>query len=110
MGMPNVTSWADAAPVEVMPGLTRRMLNETADMMVVEFRSGAKVRTPLHTHPSQQIGCVVSGEIEITIEDVTTTLGPGDTYAVAGGVEHGAYFVVESVVIDCFSPPREDYR
>ncbi|MBN1428293.1 MAG: cupin domain-containing protein [Anaerolineae bacterium] len=108
--MGHITRWADAKPVEAVPGLTRRTLNETADMMVVEFRSEAKVTTPLHTHPSQQIGYVVSGEIEITIEGVTRTCKAGDTYAVAGGVEHGAYFVLESVVVDCFSPPREDYR
>jgi len=108
--MSNVISWADARAVEAVPGLTRRTLGETDDMMLVEFRSEAKVNTPLHTHPSQQIGYVASGEIEITIEGVTTTCKAGDTYSVAGGVEHGAYFVVESVVVDCFSPPREDYR
>jgi quercetin dioxygenase-like cupin family protein len=105
-----IVHWADAKPVEALPGLLRRTLGETADAMVVEFRSEAGVKIPVHSHPHQQVGYVVSGRIEIAVEGVTTVCGPGDSYAIPGGVEHGALFPVESIVIDCFSPPREDYR
>lgn len=105
----SIIRWADAQPVEQLPGLTRRTLGATDDAMVVEFRARAGVQIPGHSHPHQQVGYVVSGQIEITIDGVTTACQPGDSYAIPGGVTHGAHFPVESVVIDCFSPIREDY-
>lgn len=108
--MQNIVRWADAKPVEMLPGLTRRVLGETEDAMVVEFRAKAAVKVPAHSHPNDQVGYVVSGEVEITIDGVATVCKPGDSYAIPGGVEHSAVFPVESIVIDCFSPPREDYR
>jgi quercetin dioxygenase-like cupin family protein len=108
--MSNVVHWGDVKPVEALPGLIRRTMGETADAMVVEFRSEAGVKIPPHLHPNQQVGYVVSGQIDIIIEGVATTCRPGDSYAIPGGVEHGAHFLVESVIVECFSPPRADYR
>ncbi len=108
--MPNIARWEAAKPVEMLPGLVRRTLGETTDEMVVEFRALAGVTIPEHSHPHQQVGYVVSGQIDITIDGVTTSCKPGDSYAIPGDVKHGAHFAVETVVIDCFSPPREDYR
>ncbi len=105
-----IVRWADAEPVEALPGLVRRTLGQTADMMIVEWRAEAGVELPTHSHPHQQTGYVVSGEIAITIDGVTTLCKPGDSWAIPGGVAHSAAFPVESVVIDVFSPPREDYQ
>jgi quercetin dioxygenase-like cupin family protein len=108
--MGSVTQWDDAKPSEVLPGLIRRTLGETSDAMLVEFRSEAGVKIPPHSHPNQQVGYVVRGKLEIIIEGVATLCQPGDSYSIPGGVEHGAHFLVESIVVECFSPPREDYR
>jgi quercetin dioxygenase-like cupin family protein len=78
--------------------------------MIAEFRARAGVEVPLHAHPHEQVGYVVSGQVELTIGGDTARCGPGDSYTMPGGVQHGARFLTESVVIDCFSPPREDYR
>ncbi len=106
----NIVRWEEAQPVEMLPGLTRRTLGVTENAMIAEFRAKAGVEVPLHSHPHQQIGYVVSGETVITINGQATSCKPGDSYAIPGGAEHGALFPVESVVIDCFSPPRDDYR
>jgi quercetin dioxygenase-like cupin family protein len=106
----SVKHWADANPVEVLPGLIRRTMGETADAMVVEFRAEAGVKIPTHSHPNQQIGYVVRGGIEITIQGVTTACQPGDSWSIPGSTEHSAHFVVETIIVECFSPPREDYR
>lgn len=105
-----ITRWADATPVEMLPGLIRRTLAETADVMVVEARAQAGVIVPLHSHPNQQITYVVSGQIDLTLSGETTTYRPGDACAIPGGVEHSAHFSVETIVVDSFSPPRPEYR
>ncbi len=102
--------WADIEPVEMLPGLDRRTLGCGERLMIAEFRAGAGVEVPMHRHPHEQVGYVVSGEVELTIGDETECCRPGDSYTIPGGVAHGARFVSECVIIDGFSPPREDYR
>ncbi len=106
----SVVRWPDVTPVEMITNLFRRTLGETASIQVVEIRAKQGVRVPLHKHPHEQVGYVVSGELEITIAGVAHRCKSGDSYVILGNVEHEALFVVESTVIDCFSPPREDYR
>jgi len=103
------TRLADIEPVEMVPGLNRRTLACSERLMIAEFRAEAGAEVPMHTHPHEQAGYVVSGEIELTIGDDTAHCGPGDSYTMPGGVRHGARFLSECVIIDCFSPPREDY-
>jgi quercetin dioxygenase-like cupin family protein len=102
--------WSDIEPVEMLPGLQRRTLGCHQRMLLAEFRAQEGVEVPLHSHPQEQVGYVVSGQVELTIGGNTAICGPGDGYSMPGGVEHGARFLTESVVIDCFSPPRDDYR
>nr|MBN1229842.1 cupin domain-containing protein [Anaerolineae bacterium] len=101
--------WQDSSAVEALPGLVRRTLGITDAMMVVEWRSQPNVEIPAHSHPHEQVGYCVSGEIVLTVDGQAQHLKPGDSWAIPGGVTHSAVFPVESIVIDCFSPPREDY-
>lgn len=101
---------ADATPVEMLPGLVRRTLADGETMMLCEFTFQAHVDVPIHTHPHDQVGYVVSGRIRLTVEGESFDLGPGDSYHASPGVPHGALTLEPSVVVDVFSPPREDYR
>jgi quercetin dioxygenase-like cupin family protein len=103
-------AWGEASPVEMVPGFFRRTLGQTGDVMLVEFRAEANVELPDHSHPHQQIGYLVSGKMEITIDGVAYQPAPGDCWSIPGGVPHQATFQAETVVIECFSPPREDYQ
>ena len=62
-----------------------------------------------HSHPNQQTGYLVSGEVALTIGDETHQIKPGDSWCIAGGVEHKAMALEDSVAIEVFSPVREDY-
>lgn len=102
--------YADAAPVEVMPGLLRRTLVTGKSMMICEFTLDAGVEIPRHAHPHEQVGYVASGKVRITVGDESFVLGPGDSYYAPSGVQHGAQVIQKAVVVDTFNPPREDYR
>jgi unsaturated pyranuronate lyase len=101
---------ADAAPVQMFPGLVRRTLADGESMMMCEFTFETGVTVPNHTHPHEQVGYVVSGRVRMTIEDESFELGPGDSYHAPSNVPHSALTLQPSVVVDTFSPPREDYR
>jgi quercetin dioxygenase-like cupin family protein len=99
-----------ATPVAAAPGITRRALLTGSAMMVCEFRLDAGAKIPEHSHPHEQIGYVVSGRLRITVANQSHELGPGDTYWAPANVPHSARIMEAAVVVDTFSPPREDYR
>jgi quercetin dioxygenase-like cupin family protein len=76
--------------------------------MEFRFRKGAAV--PPHHHPHEQIGMVITGRCKFRIGSDLRTLGPGDGYSILPDVEHSVEFLEDSVLVDVFSPPREDYR
>jgi len=96
--------------IEMLPGVHRRTMATTDEAMLCQFSIESGSIVPIHSHKNDQVGYVVSGKIEMTIGKDVRKLSPGDTYAIPGGIEHSAKAIVDSVVIDVFSPPREDYR
>lgn len=104
-----VSRWADATPVEMLPGLIRRTLGTTDGLMLTEFRSEAGVELPLHQHPHIQVGYLISGELALTIDGERMVFGPGDSWAIPGDVPHSATFLAESVIVETFAPMRDDY-
>ena len=72
--------------------------------LVVFFTFLKDMVLPPHSHKAQW-GTVVAGEIEFTIGGVTKTYGPGDTYWIPAGVEHGAAIKAGTVAVDVFEEP-----
>ena len=106
-GYHTATDWQE---VEAVPGVHRRVLSCGDHVMVVQFRIAQGADVPVHTHPHEQVGHVVSGRMRFRIGDQERELGPGDGYSVPGNVPHGATGVTDAVAIDSFHPVREDYR
>jgi quercetin dioxygenase-like cupin family protein len=96
--------------VEAVPGVHRRVLSCGDQVMVVQFKIAAGSEVPVHTHPHEQVGHVVSGQMRFKIGEEERELGPGEGYSVPGNVPHGAAAVTDTVAIDSFYPVREDYR
>lgn len=95
---------------ELAPGVkTRLAFGEKLNISVVSLEAHSVVAR--HHHPHEQMGFVVSGEVEMGIGGEARLLRRGDAYLVPSDVEHSARtFAVPAVVVDVFSPPREDYR
>jgi unsaturated pyranuronate lyase len=91
------------------PGLTRRVLARNALMMLVENRMDTGWAGVRHSHPHEQLCYVLSGRYRFSVGDETFDVGPGDSFVIRGGVEHQAWALEPSVLIDVFTPPREDY-
>ena len=63
-----------------------------------------------HSHHHEQMGMVLEGTFELTIDGESRTLKQGDTYLIPSHVKHSAKaFDRSAIVLDIFSPPREDY-
>jgi len=73
----------------------------------VRFEKGAVI--PQHNHPHEQTGYLVSGHMDFLVDGEHHLAKPGDSWNIAGDIEHGATALEESVVIEVFSPVRKDY-
>jgi quercetin dioxygenase-like cupin family protein len=100
----------DAKTINALPGLTRKTLAQSQSMMICEFRFDAQVEIPIHSHPHDQVGYLVEGRVEMTIDGKKYELNKGDSYCAPSNVPHGVYTLEPSVIVDTFCPPREDYQ
>jgi quercetin dioxygenase-like cupin family protein len=73
----------------------------------VRFVAGAVV--PEHSHPHEQTGYLISGSLRFFGDGEDTVVRPGDCWNFPSGISHGAEALEASVVIELFSPVREDY-
>ena len=94
---------------DVAPGLTRQIMGYDSDIMlvVVNFERGAIGYE--HKHHHQQVSYVVSGKFEVTIEVKRELLETGDAFVVPSNALHGAVCIESGILIDTFSPLREDF-
>ena len=106
----SVVQDADARPQNAWPGVTRRLLVHDAQMMLCEHRFEADTDLPAHAHPHAQITYLLSGRLRFVMEGREPfDLGPGDSVLVPGGIAHEARALEPTVVLDVFTPAREDY-
>jgi quercetin dioxygenase-like cupin family protein len=94
---------------DLAPGVFVRLVwGERVMLSHVTFQPRSTV--PIHSHPHEQTGMVLDGELDMTVGGETFHCGPRDAFTIPGGVEHSASSCeVVTTVLDTFSPPREDY-
>ena len=84
-----------------------RTYDEKIMMVRVAFEKGG-VGT-LHKHHHVQVTNVESGVFEVEIEGVKKLLKAGDVFHVPSNLLHGALCIETGVLIDVFTPMREDF-
>lgn len=104
--------WVPGAEISLEPcgpGVERKILAYGKDLMCVEnhFQQGGV--GAVHSHPHTQITYVASGVFEFTIGEETRTVRQGDTMLKEDGVPHGCVCLEAGVLLDFFSPMREDF-
>lgn len=94
---------------QVAPGVKRKIMAWDERLMVVkvEFEKGG-VGT-VHKHPHSQITHIESGIFEVEIDGEKKVLTTGDAFYIPTNVLHGAVCLEAGVLIDVFSPMREDF-
>ena len=95
---------------ELVAGVSGQPLFGEGGMLnLIRFEPDATV--PLHSHPHEQLGIVLEGMQALVVDGITHELEPFEAYVLPGGVEHSAYCGPEgALVLDIFTPVREDYQ
>ncbi len=90
-------------------GIQRQMFGYDDKVMLVKVKFEAGAVGALHSHPHSQVTYVESGVFDMTIGEETKRIKKGDGYYVLPPLVHGIICIEPGVLIDVFSPMREDF-
>lgn len=90
-------------------GISRKLLTFESKVMMAKIKFKAGAVGAAHQHPHIQCSYVESGEFVLTIDGRSETLVAGDSFLVPSNQMHGALAVTDGVLIDVFTPMREDF-
>ena len=90
-------------------GLQRQLFgyDDKVMMLKIKFEKGAI--GSLHQHPHSQVTYIESGVFDMTIDAVTKRIKTGDGYYVPPHALHGIVCIEAGMLVDVFSPHREDF-
>jgi len=94
---------------QVDPGVSRKIMAWDDRLMLVKVNFETGGIGTLHQHHHSQISHVESGVFEVEIDGQKKVLNSGDAFYIPPHVMHGAVCLEAGVLIDVFSPMREDF-
>lgn len=99
----------DVTATNCEPGVTRKILSYSEEMMMCEitFEKGAKGN--FHSHQHLQITYIAKGSFEFTIDGETKIVKQGDSVYMPSNAVHGVTALEEGILVDVFNPMREDF-
>jgi len=107
-GKSTLTRWADVE-VEAMNSLIGRQFVVGSNTMLarVLLKKGAHV--PLHSHHNEQISYILDGALKFHIEGREVVVHAGEVLCIPPHVPHEAFALEDTVDLDIFNPPRQDW-
>ncbi|GAB5558143.1 MAG: cupin domain-containing protein [Schleiferiaceae bacterium] len=91
------------------PKIERQIVGFNNEIMMVNVKFDVGGIGPMHEHYHSQVTYIVSGVFEMTIGEETRTISAGDSYFIPPHVMHGIVCKEAGILIDVFSPHREDF-
>ena len=95
---------------QILPGVKRRILNHGGKLMMTEFVFKKDTDVGTHSHPHEQISCIIQGSGKFQLGEIDTIIEKGDSVYIPPDVPHG--FIAKedgTTIIDAFTPVRDDF-
>lgn len=90
-------------------GVHRQILGHDPQLMMVCVKFNKGSIGPVHKHPHRQVTFVERGSFEVKIGNEKKVLKGGDCFFVPPDVDHGVVALEVGVLVDVFTPTREDF-
>ena len=103
------TKKSDTGYKSPIQGIHFKTLVHGDKTLLAEFKLESNSDLPEHEHPHEQTGYLVSGRMNLYINELKHEVLPGDSWSVPGGVLHRAEILEDSIAVEVFSPVREEY-
>jgi quercetin dioxygenase-like cupin family protein len=103
--------WEDMTAEKLKGSITRRLITGDS-MMIAEVRLAKGELVPKHAHHNEQITYITSGALKFALGDDgdhEVVVRAGEVLVIPSNLPHSAEALEDTVDIDVFSPPREDW-
>jgi quercetin dioxygenase-like cupin family protein len=100
--------WEDV-PEEQLSATFSRKLITGGRMMFVHVRMKKGGVVPAHQHENEQLSYVLSGALKFDVGGREVIVREGEVLVVPSNVVHGATALEDTLALDAFSPPRQDF-
>lgn len=100
--------WETVEKIRLDERVTRQAIHGAA-MTVARFEILEGGGVPVHSHANEQISMVESGRVKFVLDGAESIAGAGETVHIPAHLPHSAVALADAVVIDLFSPPRNDW-
>ncbi len=103
-----IYEWNRVEKEQLSPTLARQVIHAgTMTVARLYLRKGSSV--PEHSHHNEQISMIEQGSLRFVIAGRETVVKAGQVLRIPPNVPHSAEAMEDSVAVDLFSPPREDW-
>jgi quercetin dioxygenase-like cupin family protein len=92
-----------------MEGINIKTIAHGKKTLMAQFYMTKGADLPEHTHPHEQTGYLISGSMRLVIDKESHEVEPGDSWCIHGDIPHSAKILEDSIVVEVFSPVREDF-
>lgn len=94
---------------QLLEGIELTPLVHGEKTLMGQFKIAKGSAIPAHSHPHEQTGIMISGKMRFIVDGEVMDVETGDSWCLPGGLEHSAEALEDSIVIEVFSPVREDF-
>jgi quercetin dioxygenase-like cupin family protein len=100
--------WKSVEREKLNPLIDREMLVGDKVMLArVLMKKGAHV--PLHHHHNEQLTYILEGALKFAIDGKEVVVRAGEVLCIPPNMPHEAWALEDTVDLDIFDPPREDW-
>ncbi len=100
--------WADIPEESLNPLLSRKLITGDRVMLAhVILKKGSIV--PAHQHENEQVTYILTGALKFALQGKEIVLREGDVLHIPSNVVHSAIALEDTLDLDIFSPPRQDW-
>jgi quercetin dioxygenase-like cupin family protein len=93
----------------VVDGIERQILGYNGQIMMVRVWFDKGAVGEVHSHYHSQVSYVESGVFAVNVGGEIKHLKAGDSFFIPPNVDHGAVCIEPGVLLDVFSPVRDDF-
>ena len=105
---PKYIAWKDVEREQLNPLIDREMVVSDKIMLArVIMKKGAHV--PLHHHHNEQVTYILEGALKFAIDGKEVIVRAGEVLCIPSNMPHEAWALEDTVDLDVFDPPREDW-
>lgn len=104
-----LNDWNGLEREQMNAQITRRVIH-TAHMTIARLEMQKDAVVAEHSHVNEQVTMVERGALKFFIEGGERIVRAGEVLTIPPHAPHGVEVLEDSVVVDVFSPPRDDWK